>query len=334
MAVIAVDVMSGDRDPRERLRGALHVLRSQPRLTLLLVGVPAVIEPPLTQLPATLRSRAELVPAAGVIAMDQAPRAAVRRGRDSSMRIALELVKARRASACVSAGNTGALAAIAHFVLKNVADVERAAILSAIPSALGHTYMLDLGANTRATPRQLTQFARMGAVAARELYGLSAPRIGLLNVGEEDEKGNAVAKEAHQMLRAVHGLNFLGNVEGRDILAGQARGNRIDVVVCDGFVGNAILKFYESAGRMFAGMLQTSFPDVLGRPEARELLRFLDSSSYGGAPLLGVKGVAIICHGASPAPAIMNAVRVAGQMVRSNLSQDIGAELARGGAVA
>src|SRR2546426_5095640 len=156
----------------------------------------------------------------------------------------------------------------------------------------------------------------------------------LLNVGEEDEKGNAVVKEAHQLLKRTAGIHYVGNVEGRDILAGHSRAGPIDVVVCDGFVGNAVLKFYESAGRMFVGMLQRALPDVLGRPEVKKLFKFLDYAEYGGAPLLGVKGVAIICHGASPARAIMNAVRVATQMVESNLSQDIGAEFAYGGAVA
>ena len=322
MAVIAVDVMSGDRDPRERLRGALHVLRSQPRLTLLLVGVPAVIEPPLAQLPATLRSRAELVPAAGVIAMDQAPRAAVRRGRDSSMRIALELVKAQRASACVSAGNTGALAAIAHFVLKNVADVERAAILSAIPSALGHTYMLDLGANTRATPRQLTQFARMGAVAARELYGLSAPRIGLLNVGEEDIKGHELVRAAHAELIAS-GLGYVGFVEGDAIFSGA-----VDVVVTDGFTGNVALKTMEGLARLIAERTRREFrvslparlAGLVSAPVLRRLARQLDPRRYNGACMVGLRGVVVKSHGRADAMAFARALELAARAAEANLT--------------
>jgi len=322
VAVIAVDVMSGDRDPRERLRGALHVLRSQPRLTLLLVGVPAVIEPPLAQLPATLRSRAELVPAAGVIAMDQAPRAAVRRGRDSSMRIALELVKAQRASACVSAGNTGALAAIAHFVLKNVADVERAAILSAIPSALGHTYMLDLGANTRATPRQLTQFARMGAVAARELYGLSAPRIGLLNVGEEDIKGHELVRAAHAELIAS-GLGYVGFVEGDAIFSGA-----VDVVVTDGFTGNVALKTMEGLARLIAERTRREFrvslparlAGLVSAPVLRRLARQLDPRRYNGACMVGLRGVVVKSHGRADAMAFARALELAARAAEANLT--------------
>jgi glycerol-3-phosphate acyltransferase PlsX len=175
-------------------------------------------------------------------------------------------------------------------------------------------------------------FAHLGSVYVRDVLGRPDPGVGLLNVGEEDEKGNAVVKEAHQLLKQAAGLRYVGNVEGRDILAGACKAGRIDVVVCDGFVGNVVLKFYESAGRMFMGMIRQAFPDVLERPEAQRLFKFLDYSEYGGAPLLGVRGVVIICHGASPARAIMNAVRVAVQMVESHLDQDIGVELASGGA--
>src|SRR5256885_692196 len=181
--------------------------------------------------------------------------------------------------------------------------------------------------------RELVGFAHLGSVYARDVMGRPSPGVGLLNVGEEDEKGNAVVKEAHQLLKQIPGLRYVGNVEGRDILAGRGTGGDIDVVVCDGFVGNAILKFYESAGRMFAGMLKQALPDVLGRPEVKQLFKFLDYSEYGGAPLLGVKGVAIICHGASPARAIMHAVRGAAPRAGSHLARDTGAEFAEGGTV-
>ncbi len=192
--------------------------------------------------------------------------------------------------------------------------------------------VLDGGANVDCDARELVGFAHLGSVYVRDVLGRPDPGVGLLNVGEEEEKGNAVVKEAHQLLKHASGLRYVGNVEGRDILAGTCKAGRIDVVVCDGFVGNVVLKFYESAGRMFMGMIREAFPDVLGRPEAKRLFKFLDYSEYGGAPLLGVRGVVIICHGASPARAIMNAVRVAVQMVESHLDQDIGAELAGGGA--
>jgi glycerol-3-phosphate acyltransferase PlsX len=155
-----------------------------------------------------------------------------------------------------------------------------------------------------------------------------------LNIGEEDEKGNAVAKEAHALLKTVSSINYVGNVEGRDIPSGQFRGKRLDVVVCDGFVGNVVLKFYESAGRMFINLVKREAPDVLQRSDMGPVLKKLDYTTYGGAPLLGVQGVAIICHGSSPARAVKNAIGVARQAVVSHLSQDIGAEFATGGVVA
>jgi glycerol-3-phosphate acyltransferase PlsX len=212
--------------------------------------------------------------------------------------------------------------------------VQRAAIGALFPTAGHPVLVIDGGANVDCDARELVNFAHLGSVYARDVLKRDRPGVALLNVGEEDEKGSASVKEAHQLLKGTSGLHYLGNVEGRDILAGTCKAGRIDVVVCDGFVGNAILKFYESAGRMFAGMLKRAFPDVLGRPEAKQLLQFLDYSEYGGAPLLGIQGVAIICHGASPASAIKNAVRVAVQMVETDVNQDIGAEFAGGGAVA
>jgi len=166
------------------------------------------------------------------------------------------------------------------------------------------------------------------------VMGRPQPNVGLLNIGEEEEKGNAVVKEAYQLLRRSAGIHFLGNVEGRDIPAGEARGQPLDVVVCDGFVGNVVLKFYESAARVFVALMNRASPDILQRPEMAGVLKVLDYATYGGAPLLGVQGVSIICHGSSPARAIKNAIRVALKAVESHVTQDIGAEFAQGGAVA
>src|SRR2546430_1884828 len=243
------------------------------------------------------------------------------------------LQKKGQSDAFISAGNPGAVMAAATLLLRVHEGVARAAIGTQFPTAGRPVLVIDGGANVDCDARELVGFAHLGSVYARDVMGRPSPGVGLLNVGEEDEKGNAVVKEAHQLLKQTPGIRYVGNVEGRDILAGRGKGGEIDVVVCDGFVGNAILKFYESAGRMFAGMLQQALPDVLGRPEVKQLFKFLDYSEYGGAPLLGVKGVAIICHGASLARAIMHAVRVAAQMVESHLDQDIGAEFAEGGTV-
>src|SRR6478735_7150609 len=196
MPSVAVDVMSGDSGAPECIPGALLALVTDPTLELILVGQPSVIEPALANVPAAVRSRLSVHPAAAVVGMSEHPREAIRRRKNSSMRIAIDLVKEGRASACVSAGNTGALTAMAHFVLRTLPGVERAAIISAIPAAHGHTHMLDLGANTKATPEQLRQFAAMGAIISRDIHGRESPRIGLLNIGEEDIKGHEIVQEA------------------------------------------------------------------------------------------------------------------------------------------
>src|SRR6201988_4050286 len=211
--------MSGDHEPREYVAGALRAIADDPELRALLIGEPAMIGAALAPLPAVVRERAAVIAATQVVSMDEKPREAIRRKKDSSMRVAIEQVHAGRAGACVSAGNTGALTAIAHFVLKTLPGVERAAIISAIPAAHGHTQMLDLGANTKATPEQLRQFAAMGAIVARDIHGLENPRIGLLNIGEEDMKGHEVVQAAHALL-AHSGLNYVGFVEGDDIFSG------------------------------------------------------------------------------------------------------------------
>ena len=304
MPSIAVDVMSGDSGAPECVPGALRALEADGELELILVGNPEVIEPALAGADGAVRARASVHPAASVVGMSEHPREAIRRRKDSSMRLAIDLVKEGRAQAMVSAGNTGALTAMSHFVLKTVGPVERAPIMSVVPARNGaHTHMLDLGANSKATAQQLAQFATMGSIVARDVYGIANPRVGLLNIGEEDEKGNAVAKEAHTLLRNVPSINYIGNVEGRDIPAASFKGKRLDVVVCDGFVGNVVLKFYESAGRLFLSMIKQDAPEVLQRPDMAGVLKKFDYTTYGGAPLLGVQGVAIICHGSSPARA-------------------------------
>jgi phosphate acyltransferase len=214
------------------------------------------------------------------------------------------------------------------------APAQRPAIGTLFPTAKHPVLVLDAGANVDCDPRELVGFAHLGSVYARDVLGRPEASVGLLNIGEEDEKGNAVVKEAHQLLKTTAGVRYVGNVEGRDILRGEVRGHNIDVVVCDGFVGNVILKFYESVARLVLGMLKREAADVLERPDVKQIFRVLDYSEYGGAPLLGVKGATIICHGSSTPRAVRNAIRVAAQMVESNLSQHIGAEMAEGGVVA
>jgi len=332
---VALDAMGGDNAPQMEIEGAVLALRDlPPTFKIQLVGRSADIETALARHGGVDRGRLEIVDAPEVVGMGERPLAAIKSKPRSSIAVGLGLQKKRGSDAFISAGNTGAVMAAATLMLGLHHGVRRAAVGAPFPTAGHPVLVVDGGANVDCDAKELVNFAHLGSVYARDVLGATDPGVGLLNVGEEDEKGSAVVKEGHKLLKSTAGLHYLGNVEGRDILGGVVKGARLDVVVCDGFVGNAILKFYESAGRMFAGMLRTALPDVLTRPEAKQLFRFLDYSEYGGAPLLGVRGVAIICHGASPALAIMNAVRVAVQMVDSHLDQDIGAEFAEGGAVA
>ena len=261
--------------------------------------------------------------------MAEKPLAAVRSKRKSSIVIGLGLQKAGASDAFVSAGNTGALLAASTLLLGLHDGVERATVATLFPTANQPVLVLDGGANVDCSPRELVGFAYLGSVYMRDVLRRPSPTVGLLNVGEEEEKGNAISREAHALLRRSPRLHYIGNIEGRDIVAGHHKFGVVDVVVCDGFVGNVILKFYESVAHLFVDLVKERVPDMLGRAEIKELFRILDYSEYGGAPLLGVKGISIICHGASTANAIKNAVRVAVQSVQVDLSRHIGAEFAQ-----
>lgn len=335
MIRIALDAMGGDNAPHAEVAGAALALRELPRtFRIQLVGRRTEIEASLTTQGALERDRLDIVDAPEVVGMGEKPIAAIKRKPRSSIAVGLDLQTRDASDAFVSAGNTGAVMAAATLLLGLHGGVERAAIGAPFPTAAHPVLVIDGGATVDCDARELVSFAQLGTIYARDVLGRAEPGVGLLNVGEEDQKGNAVVKETNHLLKTTPGIHYVGNVEGRDILAGASARGQIDVVVCDGFVGNAILKFYEEAGRMFSSMLRAAVPDALGRPEMQRLLAFLDYSEYGGAPLLGVKGVAIICHGASSARAIMNAVRVAIQAVHNHLSRDIGAQFAEGSALA
>jgi phosphate acyltransferase len=327
---VAVDAMGGDTAPQAGIAGVVQALTSLPgQFTIQLVGRPDVIGTELAKYPDADRSRIELHDAAEVIGMAEKPLAAVRRKPNSSIVIGLGLQKAGRAEAFVSAGNTGAILAASTILLGLHDGVERATVATLFPTLTEPVLVLDGGANVDCSARELVNFAYLGSVYMREVLRRPSPTVGLLNVGEEEEKGNAIIREAHGLLKRSPGLHYIGNVEGRDIVAGHHKFGMLDVVVCDGFVGNVVLKFYESVARLFVGLVKQQLPDMLQRAEMKELFRILDYSEYGGAPLLGVKGVSIICHGASPANAIKNAVRVAVQSVEAELSKHIGAEFAQ-----
>ena len=323
MLPVAIDVMSGDHPPPEYVAGALRALSDDVQLRALLVGDPGVID--LHSASDSVRSRIEVVPAAEVVAMDDSPREAIRRKKNSSMRVSIDLVKERRASACVSAGNTGALTAMSHFVLKTLEGVDRAAIISAIPAVHGHTQMLDLGANTKATPEQLRQFAAMGAIIAGDIHGLESPRIGLLNIGEEDMKGHEVVQAAHALL-SVSGLNYVGFVEGDDIFSGD-----VDVVVTDGFTGNVALKTMEGVAGLIADRMRREFraswsdklAGLIARPVLRRVAASLDPRRYNGACMVGLAGIVVKSHGRADGVAFSRAIGTAALAARRNLTSQI-----------
>jgi glycerol-3-phosphate acyltransferase PlsX len=325
---VAVDAMGGDRAPEAEVTGAVQALAAVPDVRIQLVGRPAAIEAELARHPGADRSRLEIHEAADVIGMGEKPLAAVRRKPNSSLVIGLSRVKTGEADAFLSAGNTGATLAASTVLLGLHEGVERATVATVLPTGSSPVVMLDAGANLDCSARELVGFAYLGTVYMRDIMGIASPVVGLLNVGEEEEKGTAVVREAHQLLKQAPRICYAGNIEGRDILPGPQQRTKIHVVVCDGFVGNIVLKFYESSARVFVGLLRERIPDAFERPAMQDLNRLLDYSTYGGAPLLGVRGVSIICHGSSSPNAIKNGIGVAVRAVQAGLSQHIATEFA------
>jgi phosphate acyltransferase len=327
---IALDAMGGDRAPQAEVEGAVQALAGfPPGFLIQLVGQRDALEAELARFPDVDRSRIEIHHAPDVIGMDEKPLAAVRKKPNSSLAVGLGLQKTGASDALVSAGNTGAVLVGSTLLLGLHEGVERATVATLFPTADTPLLVLDAGATVDCSARELVGFAWLGTIYMQDVLGRSNPKIGLLNVGEEDEKGNAAAKEAHALLKQVSGLNYLGNIEGRDLVAGHHTYGMMDIVVCDGFVGNIVLKFYESVARLIVGLVKKEAPGVLEQPEIQRVFKHLDYAEYGGAPLLGVKGVAIICHGSSTPNAFKNAIRVAGQAVSGQLSAHIGAHFAK-----
>jgi len=317
---IAVDAMGGDYAPHEIVMGALEAGRDG--IEVILLGDSESI---LKELGNNKRDMIDIVHTTETIAMGEQPANAVRKKKDSSIVRAVQLVKEGKASAFVSAGSTGAVMAAALLGLGRIKGIDRPAIASVIPGKKGGTVLLDVGANVDCKPKNLQQFGIMGYIYADIILGIDNPRVGLLNVGEEESKGNELTLESFPLLKES-GVNFIGNVEGRDIFNGMA-----DVVVCDGFVGNVVLKAGEglamSLMRMMKDELTRSWLSKMGTvltlPGLKEIRRRVDYAEYGGAPLLGVNGVVIVCHGSSTAFAVRNAIRVAAGAVSSGLVQAI-----------
>ncbi len=325
---LAVDAMGGDHGPSVTIPAAINALSKYEQLHIILVGDKELIQTELKKNKYT-NMRLSIQHASEVVDMDESPQSALKNKKDSSMRVAINLIKEEKAQACVSAGNTGALMATARYVLKMLPGIDRPAIASSLPSQKGTTYMLDLGANTDCTAENLFQFAVMGAMLVSSVTGNPKPSVGLLNIGSEDMKGNEVVKQAGELLRRSH-LNFYGNVEGNDIFKGTT-----DIVVCDGFVGNVALKTAEGIAQLMGRFLTQEFKRnwitksmaflsllVLNRFKKR-----LDPRRYNGASFLGVKGIVVKSHGGADSYSFFYAIRTAIEESKNNVLENIQKQL-------
>jgi len=319
---IVIDAMGGDNAPKEIVQGAIQALNSDQELELILVGQERAIA---EFLPEKFDSeRLSIHHCEEVIAMDEQPALAYRKKKNASITVATRLVKEKKGDAVVSAGNTGAQMVAALFGLGRLPGIDRPAIGTVMPGLTEPKLLLDAGANTNCRPEHLVQFAVMGGVYAEKVLGISQPRIGLVSNGTEPSKGNELTQKTYELLQKKSGINFIGNVEGREFLSGE-----VDVLVCDGFVGNIILKVLEgTAGSIFTVLkeeLQKNTRSKAGAflllPAFKRIKARMDYTEYGGAPLLGVKGISIICHGSSNAYAIQNAIRMASLCVIKNMVQ-------------
>lgn len=327
---VAIDAMGGDHGPHVTVPAALAYLRRDPDINIILVGLRDAVEAELRVRKASVGSRLRIHHAGEVITMDDPPAAALRSKKDSSMRVAIDLVKSGAAHACISAGNTGALMAISRFVLKMLPGIERPAIATVLPTLKGHTHVLDLGANVDCSAAHLLQFAIMGAMLVSAVEHKDAPTVGLLNIGEEDIKGNEVVKQAAELLRNSN-LNFYGNVEGDDIYKGTT-----DVVVCDGFVGNVALKTSEGLAQMIGTFLREEFKrnlfarfaGLVALPVLKAFKNRVDHRRYNGASLLGLRGIVIKSHGSADQFAFEHAIERAVAEVRNGVLRRISEQMA------
>lgn len=321
--VIAIDAMGGDFGPRSIVQASIACLFATPSLHLTLVGQPSLLEDLVSGLAAADRARLQIVAASEVVGMDERPSQVLRGKPDSSMRIALELVRDGKAQACVSAGNTGALMALSRFVLKTLPGIDRPAMVAAIPTQAGYCQLLDLGANVDCSAENLYQFAVMGSVAAQAL-GVHRPRVALLNIGTEDIKGNQQVKLAASLLHNARGLNYVGFVEGDGLYRGEA-----DVVVCDGFVGNILLKSSEGLATMigarieqlFKGGLLARAAGAVAMPLLKRLQADLAPARHNGASFLGLQGIVIKSHGSAGVQGFQSAIQRALIEIQENLPQ-------------
>ncbi len=326
---VAIDAMGGDFGPAVTVPAALELLKEIGHLSINLVGDEQILTEVIGQYKASLGGRLQITHASQQVEMSDLASHALRNKKDSSMRIAINLVKEGEAQACVSAGNTGALMATARFVLKTLPGVDRPAICTALPTLKGHVHVLDLGANVDLSSEHLFQFAVMGSELTSAVDGVSAPTVGLLNIGEEEIKGNEAVKEAGRLL-AGSGLNYIGFVEGDDIFKGSA-----DVVVCDGFVGNVMLKTTEGVGKLIAYFMRQEFQRnpftklsaLIAMPVMKRLRARIDHRTYNGASLVGLRNIVIKSHGSADCFSFTNAIREAVLEVEKGVPEKIAARL-------
>lgn len=331
---LALDVMGGDFGPSVTVPASLQALTSNLELNLLLVGDPDIITPLLIKADSSVRERIQIVPTESVIASDMRASQAIRASKGSSMRVALELIKSGEAQACVSAGNTGALMGLAKLILKPLEGIERPALMTVLPNQIrSKTVLLDLGANVECDGTMLVQFAVMGSVMAEEVLGVASPRVALLNIGEEESKGLSSIRDAAMILKNTPAINYIGYLEGNDLLTGKT-----DVMVCDGFVGNVTLKTLEGVIRMFLSLLKSSgkggkkawWLKWIGRFLQKKLAKrfgHLNPDHYNGACLLGLRGIVIKSHGGANQRAFAVAIEQAVQAVQRQVPQRIAARL-------
>ena len=328
---ISIDVMGGDFGPEVTIPASLDCLKDNAELKLILVGDETVIRHHLDQAPSDHTHRLSIWHASQRVEMDESPSKALKNKKDSSMRVAINLVRDGQADACVSAGNTGALMATARFVLKMIPGVDRPAIISTLPSTFGHTHVLDLGANVDCTAEHLFQFAVMGAELVKAVENIDNPKVGLLNIGEEDVKGNEQVKAAAKLLESSH-LNYIGYVEGNSLNAGNIA---VDLIVADGFVGNVALKSIEGAAKMISTALKASFSKnlltklagLIAYPVLKSFKERIDPRLYNGASFLGLRGLVIKSHGGADRLAFKTAIKLAEVEVKKDVIRKISEQI-------
>jgi glycerol-3-phosphate acyltransferase PlsX len=324
---ISIDAMGGDYGPEVTIPASLDCLKNNPDLKLILVGDEAVIKQLLPQELADYQDRLTIHHASQCVGMDESPSKALKNKKDSSMRVAINLVRDGHADACVSAGNTGALMATARFVLKMIPGIDRPAIISTLPSIYGHTHVLDLGANVDCTAEHLFQFAIMGNELVKAVEGIDGPKVGLLNIGEEDMKGNEQVKSAAKLLENSS-LNYIGYVEGNSLNAGHIK---VDLIVTDGFVGNVALKSIEGAAKMIGSALKEAFGKniltklvgLIAYPVLKSFKQRIDPRLYNGASFLGLRGLVIKSHGGADVLAFRTAIQLAEVEVQKDVTRKI-----------